>query len=42
MKRMMADPANVDGVLRKCTDKAGATAAAHLREVQDIVGLLRP
>jgi len=29
-------------VLRKGADKAGAMAASHLREVQDLVGFLRP
>jgi tryptophanyl-tRNA synthetase len=42
MKRLMADPGYVDGVLRKGADKAGAMAASHLREVQDLVGFLRP
>ncbi|MBL8698639.1 MAG: tryptophan--tRNA ligase [Alphaproteobacteria bacterium] len=42
MKRLMADPAHVDAVLRKGADKAGAIAARHLREVYDIVGFLRP
>ncbi|MBM3521986.1 MAG: tryptophan--tRNA ligase [Alphaproteobacteria bacterium] len=42
MKRLMADPAHVDAVLRKGADKAGAIASKHLREVYDIVGFLRP
>ena len=42
MKRLMADPGYVDGILRKGADKAGSIAAKHLREIQDLVGFLRP
>ena len=42
MKRLMDDPGYVDGVLRRGAGKAGAMAARHLREVQDLVGFLRP
>jgi tryptophanyl-tRNA synthetase len=42
MKRLMDDPGYVDGVLRRGADKANAIAAPHLREVQDLVGFLRP
>ena len=42
MKRLMGDPGYVDGVLRRGADKANAIAATHLREVQDLVGFLRP
>ncbi|HYE00160.1 MAG TPA: tryptophan--tRNA ligase [Alphaproteobacteria bacterium] len=42
MKRLMADPGYVDGVLRRGAERAGAIAAPHLRAVQDMVGLLRP
>jgi tryptophanyl-tRNA synthetase len=42
MKRLMGDPGYVDGVLRRGADKANAIASTHLREVQDLVGFLRP
>jgi tryptophanyl-tRNA synthetase len=42
MKRLLGDPGYVDGVLRRGADRAEAIARVHLREVQDIVGLLRP
>jgi tryptophanyl-tRNA synthetase len=42
MKRLADDPAQVDAVLRRGADKAGAMAARHIREVYDIVGFLRP
>ncbi len=42
MRRLMADPGYIDGVLRRGGDRARALAEPHLREVQDIVGLLRP
>jgi tryptophanyl-tRNA synthetase len=42
MKRLMDDPGYVDGVLRRGAEKAGTMAARHLREVQDLVGFLRP
>jgi tryptophanyl-tRNA synthetase len=42
MRRLMADPGQVDRVLRHGAERAGALAAPILREVQDIIGLLRP
>jgi tryptophanyl-tRNA synthetase len=42
MKRLMADPGYVDGVLRRGAERAGAMAQPHLREIFDVVGFLRP
>ena len=42
MKRLMADPADIDRLLKRGSERAGAMAAKHLREVQDIIGLLKP
>jgi tryptophanyl-tRNA synthetase len=42
MNRLSADPAYIDGVLRRGAERAQAIAGPYLREVQDIVGLLRP
>jgi tryptophanyl-tRNA synthetase len=42
MRRLLADPGYIDGILRRGAARADAIAAPHLREVQDIVGLLRP
>ena len=42
MKRLMADPAEIDRLLKRGSERAGAMAAKHLREVQDIIGLLKP
>ena len=42
MKRLTADPGYVDGVLHRGAERAGAIARRNLREVHDIVGLLRP
>ncbi len=42
MRRLIADPGYIDGVLRRGGVRARALAEPHLREVQDIVGLLRP
>jgi len=42
LRRLIADPGYIDGVLRRGGDRARALAEPHLREVQDIVGLLRP
>jgi tryptophanyl-tRNA synthetase len=42
MRRLMADPGHIDAVLRDGAERAEAIAGAHLREIQDIVGLLRP
>ena len=42
MRRLMAEPAYIDGILRQGTERARAIAAPHLAEVFDITGLLRP
>ena len=42
MKRLLADPGYVDGVLHRGAERANAIAAPILREVFDIMGLLRP
>jgi tryptophanyl-tRNA synthetase len=42
MRRMVADPGYIDGILRRGAERASAIAAPNLREVFDIMGLLRP
>ena len=42
MRRLVADPSYIDGILRRHSERARAIAEPHLREVQDIIGLLRP
>ena len=42
MRRLLADPGQIDAVLRRGAERATAIARPHLREVQDITGLLRP
>ena len=42
MKRLMADPEYIDGVLADGAERARAIAAPILNEVYDAVGLLRP
>ncbi|HVO15457.1 MAG TPA: tryptophan--tRNA ligase [Alphaproteobacteria bacterium] len=42
MRRLTADPGQVDRVLRQGAERAAALAAPILREVYDIVGFLRP
>ncbi|RMF12040.1 MAG: tryptophan--tRNA ligase [Alphaproteobacteria bacterium] len=42
MRRLTADPAYVDSILREGAQKAQALAAPILRDVHDIVGFLRP
>ncbi len=42
MNRLKADPGHVDGILRDGATRAAAIAEPILREVQDIVGFLRP
>jgi tryptophanyl-tRNA synthetase len=42
MRRLMADPGYIDGVLRRGADRAHLLADPVLREAQDISGLLRP
>ena len=41
MRRLLADPGHIDGVLRRGAERAAAIAMPVLREVQDITGLLR-
>jgi len=41
MRRLLADPGHIDGVLRRGAERAAAIAVPVLREVQDITGLLR-
>jgi tryptophanyl-tRNA synthetase len=42
MRRLLADPGHIDGVLRRGAERAAAIALPVLREVKDITGLLRP
>jgi tryptophanyl-tRNA synthetase len=42
MRRLLADPGHIDGVLRRGAERAAAIATPVLREIQDITGLLRP
>jgi tryptophanyl-tRNA synthetase len=42
MKRLLADPGHVDGVLRRGGEKASALARPVLAGAQDLMGLLRP
>ncbi|MBF0130788.1 MAG: tryptophan--tRNA ligase [Alphaproteobacteria bacterium] len=42
MKRLMADPGHVDGVLRDGAQRARAMAEPILKQVFDVVGFLRP
>jgi tryptophanyl-tRNA synthetase len=42
MRRLMADPGHIDTILRHGAERAEAIARPILREVQDIIGLLRP
>ena len=42
MRRLLADPGHIDGVLRRGAERAAAISMPVLREVQDITGLLRP
>ena len=41
MRRLMADPASVDAVLRRGAERARALAAPILAEIQDTVGFLK-
>ncbi|WP_029351431.1 tryptophan--tRNA ligase [Bosea sp. 117] len=41
MKRLVADPGHIDAVLRDGADRARAMADVTMREVKDIVGLVR-
>jgi tryptophanyl-tRNA synthetase len=42
MNRLMADPGEIDRILRRGAERARDIAAPHLAEVQDLIGLLRP
>ena len=42
MRRLLADPGHIDGVLRQGAERAAAIAVPVLREVKEITGLLRP
>jgi tryptophanyl-tRNA synthetase len=42
MRRLLADPGYIDGVLRAGAAKAGAIAEDNLARVYDLVGFLRP
>jgi tryptophanyl-tRNA synthetase len=42
MRRLVADPGYIDSILRRGAERANAIAAPNLREVFDIMGLLRP
>jgi tryptophanyl-tRNA synthetase len=42
MKRLMGEPQEIDAVLRDGAERARALAEPILREVEDIVGFLRP
>jgi tryptophanyl-tRNA synthetase len=42
MRRLVADPGYIDQILRQGAERAQTIADPHLREIQDIIGLLRP
>src|ERR1700746_4110108 len=42
MRRLLAEPGHIDRILRHGSEHAAAIAQPLLREVQDIIGLLRP
>jgi tryptophanyl-tRNA synthetase len=42
MKRLLADPAEIDLVLHDGAERARALAAPVIAEVKDVVGFLRP
>jgi tryptophanyl-tRNA synthetase len=42
MRRLLADPGHIDGVLRQGAERAAAIAMPVLREVKEITGLLSP
>lgn len=42
MKRLMSDKAEIDGILRNGAERARALSDPIMREVEDIVGFLRP
>ena len=41
MNRLLADPAEIDALLRRGAERAGAMAAVTVGEVRDLMGLLR-
>jgi tryptophanyl-tRNA synthetase len=42
MRRLLRDPAEIDRILRSGAERAQAIATPNLREIQDLVGFLRP
>jgi tryptophanyl-tRNA synthetase len=42
MRRLVADPGHIDGILHRGSERAHAIAEPNLRQVFDIMGLLRP
>jgi len=42
MRRLTADTAYVDAILKRGAERAGEIGARHMNEVKDIMGLLRP
>jgi tryptophanyl-tRNA synthetase len=42
MRRLTADSAYVDAILKRGAERAGEIGARHMNEVKDIMGLLRP
>ncbi|WP_026380585.1 tryptophan--tRNA ligase [Afifella pfennigii] len=42
MRRLLADPAEIDALLARGAERANAIAAPIMDEVKDVVGLLRP
>jgi tryptophanyl-tRNA synthetase len=42
MRRLMADPAEIDRVLADGAERASVIAEKTMNEVRDIVGLIRP
>jgi tryptophanyl-tRNA synthetase len=41
MNRLMADPAEIDRILHRGAQRAGAIAEQHINELKDIIGLVR-
>ena len=42
MRRLLADPGYVDGILRRGAEKARARAADNIARIHDLVGFLSP
>ncbi len=42
MNRLLADPAEIDRIMKRGAERAGEIAIATMREIHDIIGLLRP